>query len=204
MSGTALYATRSQAKSRMDIADTNTNFDALIDDLLELASRKIDDYCNVVHGHFSAGAATETRHYTAHDTECLYLDNLLSITSLRTDNGGNRTYSATWAITDYDLKPYNASLDDRPYNEIEVVSSGGFVFPVGTQRGVKITGVFGYSSATPPQIREACLLILARFRARQASPFATVGAAEVGIFRVSAIDPDVASILDHYRTRTMR
>lgn len=204
MSGTALYATRSLAKARMDLPESSTAFDEMIDGLLELASRKIDDYCHVVHGHFAAGAATETRHYTATDYECLYVDNLISVTSLRTDDGGNRTYSATWATTDYDLLPYNASLDDQPYHEIEVVSSGTHTFPVGRARGVKLTGVFGYAANTPPQIREACLLLLSRWKARQSSPFATIGSAEVGIFRISAIDPDIAETLDVYRTRTIR
>ena len=204
MSGTALYATRALAKARMDLPEASTAFDEMIDSLLELASRKIDDYCHVTHGHFCSGAATEERHYTAHDNDCLYVDPLVSVTSLRTDDGGNRTYSATWATTDYDLLPYNAALEDRPYTRIEVVSSGTHSFPVGTPRGVKISGIFGYSAATPPQIREACLLLLSRWKARQSSPFATLGSAEVGIFRISAIDPDIAETLDVYRTRTIR
>ena len=203
MAGTALYATREQAKYRMELAATDTNFDALIDDLLELASRKIDDYCNVTHGHFAAGTATETRYYTADDAHCLYVDGLLSISSsgLETDNGANRTYSSTWSTTAFDLLPYNAALENRPYREIATVSSGTRSFPIGVAKGVKITGVFGHNVTVLPQIREACLLLLARFKARQASPFATLGSAEVGVFRISSVDPDVQALLDPFRMR---
>lgn len=203
MAGTALYATLEQAKARMELLDADTKFDELIGMLLEVASRKIDDYCNVVHGHFGASTTTETRYYTAEEGHTLKVDNLLSISSsgLETDDGANRTYSSTWSTGDFDLLPYNAALENRPYWQIETVASGSYAFPVGVPRGVKITGVFGYSVNVAPQIREACLLLVSRFKARQTSPFATLGSAEVGVFRISAVDPDVKDLLDVYRMR---
>ncbi len=198
----ANYLTLAQVKARRGLSDADTPDDQIIGELIEAVSRKVDDHCNVAPGAFVG--EVQTRYYTAYDSECLYVDNLLSVGSLVTDNGYNRNYSATWSSGHYDLYPYNAILDDIPFREIRRVVTATLVFPSHNPRGVRLTGTFGYSpTGVPPQIREACLTLINRFLARRDSPYGVIGSGEIGTFRISPIDPDVQNWLEAFRDRGM-
>lgn len=197
---TANYATVDEAKAQRGLTPGDTADDATLARLIEVASRKIDNHCNVAPGAFLG--ETQTRYYTAHDSYCLVVDNLLAIassTGLLTDNGYNRNYSATWPPTAYDLYPYNATLDGVPYWRIDLVVTSTNVFPAGRQRGVKITGTFGYSREVPAEVKEACLLLISRYMTRKGSDFGTIGGGDIGIFRISPMDPDVMELLRPFR-----
>jgi hypothetical protein len=73
---------------------------------------------------------------------------------LTTDEGGLRTYSWTWATTDYDLWPYNAAAESRPYRRIIVSPSSTQTFST-IGKGVKIVGKFGWPEV-PKSIKLAC------------------------------------------------
>lgn len=197
---TALYATEAETKAMRGIKPLDTADDDTIRLYIEVASRKIDHHCNVAPGAFVG--ETQTRYYTANDSYCLVVDNLLDVasaTGLLTDNGFNRSYSATWATTAYDLYPYNATLDGVPYWKIETVATSSNCFPVGQPRGVKITGTFGYSREVPTEVKEACLLLISRYMTRKGSDYGTVGGGDVGVFRISPMDPDVMKLLEPFR-----
>ena len=132
------------------------------------------------------------------DTEYLGTGDIISITSLQTDEDGDRAYEKTWATTDYDFLPYNASLDSKPYTELQITPNGDYAFPSGA-KSVKITGKWGYS-AVPDAINEACLLQTFRLFKRKDAPFGVVGSAELGQLQViPKLDPDVKLLLDPYR-----
>lgn len=199
------YITRQECKARRDLKESDTILDGFIDDLILAASRKVDQHCNVVPGAFLT--QTQTRLYTATDSYCLKVDNLLSITAatgLLTDDGWNRSYSATWNSSQYDLWPYNASMDGIPYREIRVRSTSTNTFPVDkTEPRVRITGAFGYAAEAPAQIKEACYRLIDRFLALRGNAFGVVGSGELGTFRVSPMDPEVAELLAPFRERGM-
>ena len=56
------------------------------------------------------------------------MDDLLSVTTLKTDEDGDRTYEITWATTDYDLMPYNATLESQaqPYSHLQTTPDGDY------------------------------------------------------------------------------
>lgn len=187
------YVTLSELKSRLDI--TSTSYDSLLDQAIEAASRQIDAYTG---RRFYRTASDETRYYTATDPDLLLLpDDLGSLTSLATDDDGDRVYETSWASTDYDLEPANAALDGQPYTAIRVTPLGRYTFP-STQRGVKLVGTFGYSAlaSVPDAVAEACAIQAARLFKRRDSPFGMAGSPEFGVLRtVPAIDPDVRALL---------
>lgn len=151
------YATLAEVKASKRIASTNAGDDEFIEQLVEAASRYID---NVTGRRFYTTTADETRTFTA-DGGVVYPGDLLSITTLKTDDDGDRTYEVTWATTDYDLLPENAALDGRPYVSIEPSPQGRYGFP--TQRkGVQIAGKFGFcaTASRPDDINLACLMIV--------------------------------------------
>jgi hypothetical protein len=201
------YTDLATVKARLGIADTDD--DATLESIVTAVSRSIDDFCRR-----RFYAATETRYYTA---PCqsrpsdaaevtvaggyVDVDDLLSISAngLATDDAADRTYGTVWATTDYELAPYNAALDGKPYTRVCATPNGARAFPSGA-RGVKITGSFGYSATTPDVVREACLLQASRIFRRKDAPFGVTGSAEMGVATLIArLDPDVMLLLNPLR-----
>ena len=190
------YVTLAAMKSRIGITDTmdNTSLDAVIVSV----SRWIDNYC----GRKFYANTTENRYYTPNSYNILYIDDLLSVSTLGTDSDGDRTYEDTWATTDYDLMPYNAALNSKPYTWIETTPQGSYAFPAGVRKAVKITGVFGYctyATAAPYEVREACYIQSHRIFKRKDSPFGIAGKSDLGqLEMVPKLDADVKSMLDPF------
>jgi len=149
------YATLAEIKAMPKIGSTDATDDTFIEDLVEIASRYID---TATGRRFWVNTNDETRTYKAACDERVYTDDIVSVTSLKIDVDGDRTYETTWATTDYDLLPENASLDSKPYNFIQTAPLGRYSFPCG-QKGVQIVGKFGWS-AIPDPIHWACMLIV--------------------------------------------
>lgn len=124
----------------------------VIESLVEAASRYID---RVTWRRFYTTTNDETRTFTAKSGEVVYTDDIISITTLKTDEDGDRTYETTWATTDYDLLPENTS----PSTYIQVSPLGRYTFP-SQRKGVQIVGKFGYSATAPEDIETACQMIV--------------------------------------------
>lgn len=164
------YATLVEIKRRLKVDEYgDIEDDGKLESVVDGVSRAIDAYT----GRWFY-SASQTRYYTAEDANELEVDDLLSITTLKTDEGSDRIYERTWASDDYDLWPYNASTDGKPYTEIHTTPQGDYAFP-STWRGVEIAGAFGYSATTPPQVKEACLLLCEQIFKRKDAVFGIVG-----------------------------
>lgn len=156
MSITNGYCTLIDVRNLKRITIMDATDDDVIEDLIEAASRYIDGFCG---RRFHTTTNDETRTYSGtSDGERCYTDDIISITTLKTDEDGDRTYENTWAVTDYDLCPNNAALDGSPYTWLEVTPNGNYGFP-DHRKGVQIVGKFGFASA-PHDIRMACLSIV--------------------------------------------
>lgn len=168
-----------------------------MEQVIEGVSRQIDDYCG---RRFYTTKLDETRYFTAVFRDELFVDDLVSVTSLATDENGDRTYSAAWLASDYDLQPYNAALDGKPYTTIAVAPSGNQIFPARLPKGVRIVGKFGWPRI-PAAAREACLVQSARLWKRKDAPFGVAGTTELGDLRmvikslVPRLDQDVEMLL---------
>ena len=172
--------------------------DVTLENIITSVSRWIDAYTS---RRFYTTAADETRYYTAPAGGVLFTDDILSITTLKTDEDGDRTYEITWATTDYDLLPLNASLESQPYSWIEVTPNGAYSFPT-SRKGVQIVGKFGYcaTASLPQAIQRACLLQCLRIFKRKDAPFGVISNPFGGDMRVlKDLDPDVQALLDPYR-----
>lgn len=125
--------------------------DARLRDLIEAISRNIDAYLGR-----EMFSQARTLYFSGNGfwRMALPLD-LVSITSLTEDTDANDTYETTWASTDYELWPYDASptakIDvARPYTHLEVNQRSTGVqslFNIGQKR-FKLVGIFGYSQST--------------------------------------------------------
>jgi hypothetical protein len=204
-----LYITRDQLKSMLDL--TSTDFeDTAIDIAIAAACRAIDGYTG--HRYYQM---TATRYFTANPLEVeLFIDDLITATSVTVDQDGDGTYDLTWVEgTDFLLDPANAPLEGRPKRSLLIRQSGGFTYPRGNrwffesfgqrfpryERAVKIVGTWGWP-AVPPQVTQAAVFIANRFleRTRQAPLGILVASAReiTGTARLGRIDPDAAWLLD--------
>jgi hypothetical protein len=185
------YATLAEFKTALGISDTTDDLN--LSALLGAVSRKIDAYCGR-----RFDRETDTRYFTAEYSGLCFTDDIVSITTLTTDDTWNRTYGTTWAATDYDLTPANALSRGEPFTWLELTPNGTKWFPT-VARGVKIVGVFGYPSIPGP-VNTACLIQATRLHMRPHAPFGIVGNADMGQLQViPKLDPDVALLLSGLR-----
>jgi hypothetical protein len=192
------YATLAQFKAAVGITDSTD--DSALQNVLDATDTLIDLYCDRKTGF---GTATETRYYTAEDYQYCLTDDLVSITTLQTDDDANGTYETTWTSgTDYVLAPRNAALDGFPYTEIDTSVTWPRNFPKDVYLGVKVTGVFGFPSV-PAAVTQAEIIQAGAVWNSRTAPFGVIGSADLGgILRMSrALHPEAALILEPYRKR---
>ena len=151
------YTTLDKVKITKDIGELDAADDAFIEDAITAASRFIDGEAG---RRFWKDAADATRTYRAAAGDTVFVDDLVSVTTLKTDLDGDRVYETTWTATDYDLMPENASTDGQPYTWIQVTPMGSYSFPR-QPKGVQVVGKFGFPSV-PADIEYACRLIALR------------------------------------------
>lgn len=140
------YVNRDDFKNRnlANVGTADTADNTKIDLILQEVTRWIDEYVGRTFRTYTA-----TLYFTANSGDLLLLDrDLISITSIKTDEDGDRTWERTWATTDYDLEPYNATTDEKPYTAIRITPQGNLAFPAGMRKGVEIAGKWGFNEAT--------------------------------------------------------
>lgn len=194
-----LYCTVEEIKSEQGINDAED--DSKVELVIEAISRAIDR--ETWRRFFST---TETRYFTATSYKYLYIDDITSVDALATDDAADRTYSTTWASTDYDLYPFNALAYGVPYTSIEVAPNGNYAFPRNLAKGVKITGDFGYipsDGAIPSEIKAATVLGSVRMLTRFDTPLGVSAAATLGqlnvVIRELRLDPDFMGLISPFR-----
>lgn len=137
------YSSLAALKARANI--TRTDLDVQLGQILDNVSRQIDFHCN--HQFF---VSTRTWYYTYRcqpDRDYdLKVNDLLAVTTLKTDLAGLRTYGQTWtAGVDYELGPSDAPQESTPapYWQVNRIWNSSLFFPE-TTRGVQIVGKGGY------------------------------------------------------------
>jgi hypothetical protein len=192
------YATLSDVKAALRITD-NVD-DSLLEISIEAASREIDGWCERV---FTS--STATRIYRPTDVFSVDVDDLQSITTLKTDSDGDGVFDVTWETTDYQLNPLNgiAGGISTPYTQVRAI--GEYLFPIYEPRNVnaneasiQITGVWGWASV-PTAVKQACIILSMRQFKRYDSPTGVMGFGDLGVMRVGRVDPDVEKLLMPFR-----
>lgn len=192
------YASLSEFKAAVGITDSTD--DTALQNVLDATDTLIDLYCDRKTGF---GTASETRYYTAQDFQYVLTDDLVSVSSLTTDDNGDGTYETTWvANTDYVFAPANNALDGWPYSSIEVSVTWPKNFPKGVYRGVKVIGVFGWP-AVPSAVKQAAIIQAGAVWSSRTSPFGVIGSQDLGgiLRQTRALHPESQVLLEQYRRR---
>lgn len=183
------YITAEDLKVMLEI--TGTKHDTAIGRAVESASRAIDRLTDRV---FYPTAA-ETRYFSSQEPGTLVIDDLTALTSLTQDLDGDGTYELTWAATDYAL--YRATPDE-PYIEIRTTPLGQYSFSR-LENTIAVTGDWGWT-APPADIIMATAILATRLFKRKDAPFGIMGFGDLGQIRaITAIDPDVKSLIRPFR-----
>ena len=194
------YASLAEFKSAIGIGTADTTDDSALQSVLDATDALINNYCDRRQGF---GTATETRYYTALDWSYVLTDDIVSITTLQTDDNADGVYETTWtAGTDFVLAPANNALDGWPYTEIDTSVQAPRAFPVAVYRGVKVVGVFGWPSV-PTAVKQAAIIQAGAVWSSRTSPFGVIGSADLGgiLRQTRALHPEAQVLLDSFRKR---
>ena len=184
------YTTVAEVKASLGIPSGATGDDDQITAAIAAAEALIDNYTGRT---FVTGSAT--RYYLPRTASVLDVDDLSTVASgltIKTDEDQDGTYETTLAIgTDY-VAQGNAA----PYRTLVNVNRGWPLSLYGRPT-IEVTGVFGYASTVPANIKQAALLMSCRLFQRKASPlgFQAGAISDFGPVRISRTDPDVAGLL---------
>ena len=184
------YCTLAQLKSSLRITDSVD--DELLELAIESASREIDQACE----RFFYQLDSQTRYYRALDPYLVETDDIRSITSVKTSEGGDGVYDTVWQPKDWQEEPLNGYVSGIPHPTTRLVAIDDYLWPV-DQSGealVEIVGDFGWESV-PTAITQATVLLSARIYKRNDSPLGVAGIGDLGVIRVGRLDPDVQTLI---------
>lgn len=186
------YITLNLLKSSLSIDD------AIDDEFLELAiesaSRQIDQACERQFFQTSG-----TRIYAPRDSYVTEIDDLVTLTTLKTSSDADGVFDITWQPKDFQLEPLNGIVGgiESPATQIRVTDEYLFVTD-GGEATVQVTGTFGWSSI-PVQIQQATLILASRLFERRNSPLGVAGFGDLGAIRVSKIDADIDNLIGPFK-----
>ena len=190
------YATLSTVKAAARLTD------ALDDTLLELAiessSRLIDGHCQ---RHFYV-TSSESRYFAADNSYACTIDDVAGTAiTVQTSSGIDGVFDETWAANDVQLEPLNRMSAGLRFPISRLIAINNYLFPVDPkgEAAVKVTAQFGFGTAIPVDVQQACVLMSLRQFKRYDSPLGVAGFGDMGAVRVSRIDPDIQSMLAPYR-----
>lgn len=186
------YASLAQVKSALRITDNLD--DAALQVAISAASELIDGFCGR-----NFGSESGTRVFAAAYTDLVLIDDLVSLTTFKTDENADGNFETTW-VTGIQQEPLNHKLDGTywPTTRIRAIDDA---FPVSNDQAlIQIEGVWGWASV-PASITEACIIQACRLFKRADSPLGVAGFSDVGVVRVTSkyLDGDVAQLLQRYR-----
>ena len=187
------YAALSDVKAALRIQDSVD--DSLLEMAIESASRLIDGYTY----RYFYNAGTATRNFVAEDSYLTIIDDLISISELKTTDEIGSDY-VTWTAADYQLQPVNGRIDGLSVPYTSILSTDNLLFnKLGEQALVRVTGVWGWS-AVPIAIKQATIIQSSRIYKRLDSPLGVAGFGDLGAIRVGrSLDPDVEQLVMPYR-----
>lgn len=195
------YVTSAALKATLSITG-ETYADADIAIALESASRAVDGICG---RRFYADAdATQVRVYSPSSRDLLRIDDLITLTSLKTDPGGDGTYEQTWTLnTDMVLEPLNPELIDatnrQPWTLIRRHPRGSYYFPADYPRSVQVTGKFGWPAVPAPVQTATSILASILLKRMREAPFGVVALGVDTAARIASTDRQVLALLTPYR-----
>jgi hypothetical protein len=191
------YCTVAQLRTHLGDSGSSLSTD-LLERAINATSRGVDKYTG---RRFWQDSSVQVCTYRPDDPYVAWVDDISTTTGLvvKTDTTGDGTYATTWASTDYQLEPLNASAQDAAYCWWRIVAIDRYTFPAADRRPtLQVTAKFGWP-ATPDEVTEATILRAAALFKRSEAVFGVAGFGDLGVVRIGRQDPDVVELLGPYR-----
>lgn len=198
---------------RGDLVDsglyTSDDYDVVLQNMLTAASRMIDREVGRWDNFFYPSTVDETRYFDGSGDKEQVIDPMVSLTSVYVSESGGRQADdyTEWVLdTDFYVWPYNYSSIGVPIQRLIVDNDegnkGNFY---SVRKGVKVTGVFGYSATPPAIIEQATKITTLRWfmRSKQGYQDASANQAIGQVYYVRELDPDVKRMLAPYKIEMM-
>lgn len=188
------------AYMRMNASAEDAGFDLLAMSV-ETASEWVNQYTG---REFNLADTASARYFDTTDAGLVLVDDIGHATiSVATDTTQDGTWPTSWTTSDFQVNPLGAIAASEPITSL--VAVGSYTFPpvVRRQGLVRVTARWGWPEV-PAAIKQATLIQASRLYKRFESPAGVLGGGEFGVVRVGTIvDPDVATLLEHYRYLTV-
>lgn len=205
------YLSLAEVKAYLPANEINTKaplWDAPVTTMCEAASREIDTFTWREFGTYAASDILinfyngKSPLATDFVTSILIDDLAAAPTTVSISPSGSINGFTPLQSTDYILYPYNAANKSRPYTRIDLNIVDGQVkaWPC-KPHSIQITGIFGYSTTPPPDIKEATrLTVIEALRRAQQNYIDTGLMMDTGQIQAATKLGDVAmKILLYYR-----
>jgi len=195
------YTTLAQIKKALRIPTADTVDDELLELSIEGASRTIDGVADRVFYQ----TVDDTRVFIPDSNFLVEIDDLATLTSLKTSSNADGVFDITFSASDFQLEPLNAISGGQasPFTRIKAV--GDFLFPTydpkttnSQEATVQVVGTFGWPSV-PVAIKQATLILAMRQFKRYDSPLGVSGFGDIGVIRVGRTDPDVEALVNPFK-----
>jgi len=189
-----LHVTPAELKDRTGIDDS-------LDDLQILgacmaSTEGINLHCDRV---FTRTAGT--RIFEARCGNLLDRVDIVSITTLKTDEDGDGVFETTWSVSDYELKPVDALWKPGgpwPYEQVSAIAGRRFPIALGYGRSarVQIEGVFEFPRI-PSSVKMSAAIVANDLLKLGGMSFGVQGYGEYGLVRARQ-NPITAAMLQPY------
>jgi hypothetical protein len=201
------YVSVAEVKADLPDVDLGTldDYDYVLGEMITSASRLFDREVGGWENYFSPTTDAETRYYDGSGEIEQPIDPMVSLTSVSVSESGGRSSSnyTDWTEdTDYYVWPYNYSSIGVPIQKLIIDNdsgSKGKFYRV--RKGIKVIGIFGYSSSVPDDIKQAAKIQVMRWFMRSKQSYQDTSASErLGqMLYTQELDPDVLRILRPYK-----
>ena len=181
------------ATLKLSLSITDSVDDTWLEICVTAASRAIDNFTERVFYQVS-----ESRVYVPYDNFLVEIDDLATLTTLKTSTNVDGVFDQTWGTNDRQLEPLNGIAGGIPSPTTHIRAVGDYWYPTaGQEATVEVAGTFGWP-AVPDAVEQACILQSARYFKRADSPMGVAGFDSMGVVRLARIDPDIATLLEPY------
>lgn len=191
VSNPTFYLTADELKSTLAITTSTADVD--ISAAIISASRAIDGICR--RRFYPDADANQVRYYSPEQSDMLEVDDIVTLTSLKTDDDGTYAYANTWTLnTDYLKLPLNAAADGDPWTQLQALPQGNYTFNTFYPNSVKVTGKFGWS-VCPDEVVQATTILAARlFKIAREAPLGIISW-EGGAVYIGRSDPGIMGLV---------
>lgn len=195
------YVDTDAVKAAMPDVTWGGKYDALLKELTEAASRKIDEAVGFPPGSYRV-EVDEIRYFEGSGQASQWIDEIATTpTEVAMDLIGDQVSYTVISASDYEMWPKNAVQLGQPFYRMDMrlLSNPTYYHWYAYPNSIRVTGKWGWSTTVPPHVAQVTKIQVIRWFKRAQQAYEDAGAiTQLGQLRyVKGIDPDLEVFLKH-------